>query len=116
MPVPNIVKKIVDPQNLVTMKEVLLDCDVVIYDLATSKFEEVEFAIKTLKINSVDKEKILIQISSVLVWALTPLREKKDDDEELGEEEAGPEDEDDEEDKIEDEKEAEEKAKQVEKN
>lgn len=92
------------------MKDVLLDSDVIIYDLQTSSFKDVEFAIKTLKINSGDSQKILILISSVLAWALTPPRERKEEDEEGGDEGGEGEDEDEEEDKLEDEREAEEKA------
>ena len=114
--VPEIVKKIVDPTDLRVMKEVLQDSDVIIYDLQNSKFEDVEFAIKTLKINTGEKQKILILISSVLVWAQTPPRERKDEEEEGGEEVVEGEDDDDEEDKAEDEKEAEEKARLAEKN
>jgi hypothetical protein len=110
LPIPSIVKKIVNPKDLNSMKDVLLDSDVIIYDLQTSTFSDVEFAIKTLKINSGDSQKILILISSVLAWALTPPRERREDDEEGGDEGGEGEDEDEEEDKLEDEREAEEKA------
>ena len=58
MEIPKIVRKVVDPKDLNVMKDVLLDCDVIIYDLQTAKFSDVEFAIKTLKINSGDSEKV----------------------------------------------------------
>lgn len=58
------------------MKEVILDSDVIIYDLNTCPSNEVEFAISTLKMTNTKEEKILICISNVMTWAMTPKKIK----------------------------------------
>lgn len=63
------------------MKEVILDSDVIIYDLNTCPLDEVEFAISTLKMAEKQEEKILICISSVMTWANTPRKIKGEEDE-----------------------------------
>jgi hypothetical protein len=55
---------------------------VVIYDLNTADFDEVDHVIKTFKTSDYEEEKILILISSVMTWVNTPPRIKKPDEEE----------------------------------
>ena len=50
------------------MSQLILDSDVVIYDLEHCDLEEVELAIKTLKMRELKEQKVLILISSVMVW------------------------------------------------
>lgn len=83
---PRGVFRVIDTTKLTFLSRVILDSDVIIYDLNTCDLEEAEFAIKTLKMGEYKDEKILIFISSVMVWSNTPLREKKEG-EEIGEEE-----------------------------
>lgn len=63
------------------LAKVLLDSDVVIFDLNTCDLEEAEFAIKTLKMGEYSDEKILICVSNVMTWSNTPPKEKKEGDE-----------------------------------
>jgi adenylate kinase len=53
-------------------QDIILDSDVIIYDLNTCDLQEAEFAISTLKVAKTEENKILICISSVMTWALTP--------------------------------------------
>lgn len=71
-------------------RDVILESDVIIYDLLTNNFEEVDYVIKTLKTSDLgDKEKTLILLSSVMTWVNTPPKYQK----ELEEGEEPPEDE-----------------------
>lgn len=63
------------------MAKVILDSDVIIYDLNTCDLEEAEYAIKTLKMGEYTDDKILICISNVMTWSNTPPKEKKEGDE-----------------------------------
>lgn len=65
-------------------RESILECDVIIYDLMTNKFEEVDYVIKTLKTSKLTENKTLILISSVMTWVNTPPKEKKEGEEEEG--------------------------------
>jgi hypothetical protein len=50
---------------------------VIVYDLVTNKFEEVDYVIKALKTAELgDNEKTLILLSSVMTWVNTPLKFK----------------------------------------
>lgn len=51
----------------------ILASDVIIYDLLTNKYEEVDYVIKTLKTAELgDSHKTLILLSSVMTWVNTP--------------------------------------------
>jgi hypothetical protein len=56
--------------------QLILDCDIIIYDLTTCDPNEAEYGIKTLKMGDFKDEKILICVSNVMVWAETPPKEK----------------------------------------
>jgi len=62
-------------------RESVLQSDVIIYDLMTNKFEEVDYVIKTLKTSKLDSQKTLILLSSVMTWVNTPPKEKKEGEE-----------------------------------
>lgn len=54
-----------------------MSSDVIIYDLLTNKFEEVDYVIKTLKTAELgDSHKTLILLSSVMTWVNTPAKFK----------------------------------------
>jgi len=58
---------------------------VIIYDLLSNTFEEVDYVIKTLKTSELQQEKTLVLLSSVLAWVNTPPKleeEKKEGEEE----------------------------------
>ena len=65
-------------------EEVILNSDVIIYDLTTADLKEAEFVISTLKIHPFTDNKTLICLSNVMTWARTPPKEKKEGDEEEG--------------------------------
>lgn len=67
-------------------EEVLLNSDVIIYDLTQCDLKEAEFVISTLKLHPFNEQKLLICISNVMTWANTPPREKKEGEEEEGDE------------------------------
>lgn len=64
----------------------LLNSDVIIYDLTTADPKEAEFVISTLKIHPFTENKTLICISNVMTWARTAPKVKKEGDEEEGDE------------------------------
>ena len=53
-------------------RQKLLECDVIIYDLMSNSFEEVDYVIKTLKTSELQEEKTLVLLSSVMTWVNTP--------------------------------------------
>jgi len=94
--VSNAVRKVINNADVNVLTKTILDSDVIIYDLNTAKLDEVEYAIKTLKMSNYESEKYLILVSSVMAWASTPPKEKKEDEEEeeeVGEPEEGEEEE-----------------------
>lgn len=76
----------------------------IVYDLLSNKFEEVDYVIKTLKTSDLTQQKTLVLLSSVMAWVNTPpkFKEEKPEGEE-GEEEEEPEEEEEEEDEEEEE-------------
>ena len=82
---PDGVEKIVKMERTRDFRESILDSDVIIYDLMTNKFEEVDYVIKTLKTSKLTKEKTLVLLSSVMTWVNTPPKEKKEGEEEEAE-------------------------------
>ena len=64
----------------------------IIYDLMSNNFEEVDYVIKTLKTSDLQEEKTLVLLSSVMTWVNTPPKfeeEKPEGEEEEGEEGGG---------------------------
>lgn len=59
----------------------ILEADVIIYDLMTNKFEEIDYVIKTLKTSKLESQKTLIIISSIMTWANTPPKFKTENEE-----------------------------------
>jgi len=53
-------------------RQKLLESDVIIYDLMSNSFEEVDYVIKTLKTSPLQEEKTLVLLSSVMTWVNTP--------------------------------------------
>ena len=83
---PSGVSKIVTKEKTWAFRSTILDSDVVIYDLNTADYDEVDHVIKTFKTSEYEEEKILVLISSVMTWVNTPAWLKKPDDEENEEE------------------------------
>jgi hypothetical protein len=59
-------------------RDQILQSDIIIYDLLTNKFEEIDYVIKTLKTSQLDNEKTLILLSSVMTWFNTPPKYAKE--------------------------------------
>jgi hypothetical protein len=76
------VEKIVKMERSRDFRESILQSDVIIYDLATNQFEEVDYVIKTLKTSKLTKEKTLVILSSVMTWVNTPPKVKVEGEEE----------------------------------
>ncbi len=62
------------------LQDIILDSDVIILDLNTCDLKEAEFAISTLKVTKSADPKTLICISTIMSWALTPPKEKKEEE------------------------------------
>ena len=62
----------------------ILASDVIIYDLISNKYEEVDYVIKTLKTAELGEgqNKTLILLSSVMTWVNTPQKFKQEGAEE----------------------------------
>lgn len=58
----------------------LSDCDLLVYDLHSGNPKDVELALASLKKYNFEEEKVLILISSLMVWNKTPpkMREVKE--------------------------------------
>ncbi len=84
---PEGVDTFVDFERTASFRSKLLESDVIIYDLMSNSFEEVDYVIKTLKTSDLDSEKTLVLLSSVMTWANTPpkFEEEKADGDEDGE-------------------------------
>lgn len=81
-PVPPGVTKLVTKDKSRAFRKQILDSDVVIYDLMTADFDEVDHVIKTFKTSDYEDEKVLVLISSVMTWVNTPPKFKKEGEEE----------------------------------
>ena len=57
----------------------ILDSDIIIYDIEESSQDEIEFASKVLKFSNFEDEKIFILISTCQTWARTPQRSSSDE-------------------------------------
>ena len=90
-PVPSGVSKLVHREKTRAFRKAILQSDIVIYDLQTADFEEVDHVIKTFKTSELQEEKTLILISSVMTWYNTPPKVKKEGEEEEEEGEGEPE-------------------------
>lgn len=71
-------------------RETILASDIIIYDLMTTDYEEVDYVIKTLKTSQLSDYKTLILLSTIMTWGHTPqkLFKEADPDEEVAEGEA----------------------------
>ena len=80
-------------------RETLLTNNVIIYDLVTCDYDEVDYVIKTLKTADLSELKTLVLLSSVMTWVNTPPKfEEETEERPEGEEEAEPENEEGEDD------------------
>jgi len=84
-PIPKSVGKIVNNSDPNQLAKTLLESDVIIYDLNSAPLDEVEFAIKVLKMSTYDTEKTLIIISSVMVWSATLQKDGREIEDDLSE-------------------------------
>ncbi|EGR29938.1 hypothetical protein IMG5_145930 [Ichthyophthirius multifiliis] len=104
--IPRGIYKIIDTEKISQFTKIILECDVIIYDLSNCDLDEAEFIIKSkqqniklqiqfvikqkivLKMGQFKEDKILIYISNVMTWSNTQLkiREKKDNEQIIDEE------------------------------
>ena len=78
----NQVEKIVQMSRTRDFRDSILESDVIIYDLMSNDFTEVDYVIKTLKTSKLTKEKTLIILSSVMTWVNTLPKLKVEGEEE----------------------------------
>jgi adenylate kinase len=94
-------------------RETLLESEVIVYDLMSNDYEEVDYVIKTLKTSTLTEPKTLVLLSSVMTWVNTPPKFTEEKPEGAdGEEEAEAEPEEEEEEGEEPEPEADEENKE----
>ena len=67
-------------------RQALLESNVIIYDLMSNDYEEVDYVIKTLKTSNLQEDKTLVLLSSVMTWVNTPPKFEELKDGEEGEE------------------------------
>ncbi|MCQ2820156.1 MAG: hypothetical protein MJ252_23055 [archaeon] len=65
----------------------VFDNDIIVYNLDRADFNEIDYIIKGLKALKYEKEKVLVIVSSIMTWARTPPKIKKEEGEEAPEEE-----------------------------
>lgn len=53
-------------------RETILASDIIIYDLMSTNYEEVDYVIKTLKTSQLSDYKTLILLSTIMTWGHTP--------------------------------------------
>lgn len=75
-PIPKFVRKTLSLDDGSSFTLALKECDVIIFDLMLTDLKKVEYAIKTLTYEDLQKPKILILISSVRIWAKTAAKVK----------------------------------------
>ena len=82
--------EIVEFSRTKEFRDKLLVNNVIIYDLMSNSFEEVDYVIKTLKTSELTEPKTLVLLSSVMTWVNTPAKftEERPEGEEEGEPEA----------------------------
>ena len=68
---PEGVRKVIDTGKIKFFEEIILNSDVIIYDLNTCDLKEAEFVISTLKLHKFEEKKTLICVSNVMTWAKT---------------------------------------------
>ena len=71
---PNGINEVLRREKPQQLKDKMLNSDVLIYDLQNSDLEEVDFVIKHFKTERIEKQVIIIAISSTMVWANTPAK------------------------------------------
>ena len=64
-----------------SFEKALQECDVLIFDLFTIESKHIEYAIKCLTYQDLKNQKTLILLSSVRIWAKTPSKVKKGEEE-----------------------------------
>ena len=92
---PDGVEKVVKMERSREFREAILESDVIIYDLMTNDYKEVDYVIKTLKTSKLTSKKTLIILSSVLTWVNTLPKLEKEGEEQEGDGEGGAEGEED---------------------
>lgn len=68
---PNGCSQIITDKSIEVIKQLVLDSDIIIYDVEESSFDEIEFVNKILKYSHFDDEKMFILISSCNTWTRT---------------------------------------------
>ena len=56
----------------------MLECDVIVYDLHTADLKEVEEKLSIFKTAKIEENKLIVVVSSVMVWANTPTKVLKE--------------------------------------
>ncbi|CAI2387186.1 unnamed protein product [Moneuplotes crassus] len=75
-PIPSGINKIVKKNKTRHWKKYLINSDVMVFDMLTSSFDEVQNAIHVLKTQDYTEEKVLVLISSAVTWVNTPPNKK----------------------------------------
>ena len=70
------VKKIIDASDTRTLLRVILDSDIIIFDVQNTNIDEMMFSLKALTSLNYTSNKLFILISSILTWSGTPPKDQ----------------------------------------
>jgi len=71
---PEGIEKFIEFERTEEFRQSLLQSNVIIYDLMSNNYEEIDYVIKTLKTSDLQEEKTLVLLSSVMTWVNTPAK------------------------------------------
>jgi len=82
---PKHIKKIVSKDKIKQFRNEILTCQIILFDLNDGEYDDLNFILLTLKnarLSEKSNEIIVVVISSIFTWALTPakIREPNDDE------------------------------------
>lgn len=69
---PEGIDRLVEFGRTKEFRDTLLESEVIVYDLMSNAYEEVDYVIKTLKTSELKEQKTLVLLSSVMTWVNTP--------------------------------------------
>ena len=72
------IERVIGDDQIELMGQLIVDSDVIIYDLMDCDLAEAEWVVKTLQMRELKEEKTLIMISNVMVWQGSQRKQKNE--------------------------------------
>jgi len=85
IPKPKFVKRILTKEKLSKFKSDILSCQIILFDINDGDYDDLNFILLTLKnakLSMLGHEIVVVIISSIFTWALTPLKNREPNEEE----------------------------------